>query len=93
MAQGLEDIFSQLNSAKYFSALNLHAGYHHIPLNEKSIPKTTFTFPLGKYDNLKVPFGLAQAPVNFQKLMNKVLKDLPFTISYLDDIIVYTKTA
>ena len=29
----------------------------------------------------------------FQELMNKVLKDLPFAIAYLDDIIIYSKTA
>ena len=29
----------------------------------------------------------------FQELMNKVLKDLPFTIAYLDDIIINSKTA
>ena len=28
----VEDIFSQLNSAKYFSTLDLQAGYHDIPL-------------------------------------------------------------
>ena len=39
----VEDIFSKLNGAKYFSTLYLHAGYHHIPLNEDSIPKTVFT--------------------------------------------------
>ena len=33
-----------------------------------------------------------QAPAYFQELMNKVLKDLPFTIAYLDDIIIYSKT-
>ena len=27
----VEDIFSKLNGAKYFSALDLRAGYHHIP--------------------------------------------------------------
>ena len=42
---------------------------------------------------MKVPFGWAQAPVYFQELMNKVLKDLPFTIAYLEDIIIYSKTA
>ena len=35
----VEDIFPKPNSAKYFSTLDLHAGYHHIPLNEDSIPK------------------------------------------------------
>ena len=64
---------------------------HHIPLYNTSIPKTAFTWPFGKYEYLKVPFGLAQAPAYFQELMNKVLKDLPFAIAYLDDIIIYHK--
>ena len=45
----MEDIFSQLNGAKYFSTLDLWAGYHHIPLDEASIPKTAFTSIFGKY--------------------------------------------
>ena len=89
----VEDIFSRLNGAKYFSTLNLCTGYHHIPLDEDSIPKTAFTSPFGKYDYLKFPFKLAQTPAYFQELMNKVSKDLPFAIVYLDDIIIYSKTA
>ena len=89
----VEDIFSKLEGAKYFSTLSLHAGYNHIPLDEESIPKTAFTSSFGKYRCLKVPFGLAQAVAYFQELMNKVLKDLPFTIAYLDDIIIYSKSA
>ena len=53
--------FSKLNGAKYFSTLNLWAWYHHIPLDEDSILKTAFTSPFGKYEYLKVPFGLAQS--------------------------------
>ena len=45
-----EDIFPNLNGAKQFSTLDLHAGYHHIPLDDDSILKTAFTSPLGKYD-------------------------------------------
>ena len=33
-----EEVFSQLNGAKYFSTLDLQAGYLHIPLDEASIP-------------------------------------------------------
>ena len=40
---------------------------------------------------MKVPFGLAQAPAYFQELMTGILKDFPFTIAYLDDII-FSKT-
>ena len=45
----IEDIFSKLNGAKYFSTLDLRAGYHHIPLDKSSIPKIAFNSPFGKY--------------------------------------------
>ena len=89
----VEDMFPKLNGAKYYSTLNFHAGYHHIHLDEDSIPKTAFTSPFGKYKYTKVPLGLAQALSYFQELMNKVLKDLPFVIAYFNGIIIYSKTA
>ena len=88
----VEDIFSQLNGAKYFFTLDLRAGYHHIRLTTDLIPKTAFTSPFGKYEYVKVPFRLAQAPAYFQELMTGVLKDLPFAMAYLDDIIIYSST-
>ena len=89
----VEGIFAQLNGAKYFSILDLQVGYHHIPLNESSIPKTSFTSPFAKYENIKVPFGLMQAPSYFQELMTGVLKDFSFAIAYLDDIIIFSRTS
>ena len=72
--------------------MDLRAGYHHIGLTADSIPKTAFTSPFGKYEYAKVPFGLAQAPAYFQELMTGVLRDLPFTMAYLDNIIIYSST-
>ena len=74
----VEDTFSQQNSTKYFSTLDLRAGYYHIPLDEESIPKTAFTSPFGKYEYIKVP---------------GILKDFNFAIAHLDDIITISKTA
>ena len=88
----VEDIFSKLNGATYFTTLDLHAGYHHIPLDNSSIPKTAFNSPFRKYEYVKVPFGLAQAPDYFQELMTGILKDFPFAIAYLDDIIIFSQT-
>ena len=62
----VEDIFSQINGAKYFSTLDLQAAHHYIAIGEASIPKTAFTSPFGKYKYIKVAFGLAQAPAYFQ---------------------------
>ena len=90
----IEDIFSKLNGAKYFSTWDLQAGYHHIPLDKSSIPKTAFNSPpFGKYEYVNVPFGLAQAPAYFQELMTGILKDFDFVIAYLDDIIIFSTTA
>ena len=88
----VEDIFSKLNGATYFTTLDLQAGYHHIPLDKPSIPKTAFNSPFGKFEYVKVPFGLAQAPAYFQELMTGILKDFPFAIAYLDNIIIFSKT-
>ena len=88
----VEDIFSKLNGAMYFTTLDLQAGYHHIPLDKPSIPKMAFNSPFGKYEYVKAPFGLAQAPAYFQELMTGILKDFSFTIAYLDDIIIFSKT-
>ena len=88
----VEDIFSKLNGAKYFTTLDLRARYHHIPFDKSSIPKTTFNSPFGKYEYVKVPFGLAQAPTYFQELMTNILKDFNFTKAYLDNIIIFSET-
>ena len=88
----VEDIFSKLNGATYFTTFDLRAGYHHIPLDKPSIPKTAFNSPVGKFEYVKVPFGLAQGPAYFQELMTGILKDFPFRIAYLDDIIIFRKT-
>ena len=88
----VKDTFSKLNGATYFTTLDLHTGYHHIPLDKSSLPKTAFNSPFGKYEYVKVLFGLAQAPAYFQELITSILKDFPFAIAYLDDIIIFSKT-
>ena len=56
-------------------------------------PKSAFILSsLGKYQFNRVPFGLAQAPAYFQKLINDVLKGCNFAMGYLDDIIIYSRS-
>ena len=87
----VEDIFSKLNwQQSIFQLWIWEPGYHHIPLDKSLIPKTAFNSPFGKYEYVKVPFRLAQAPAYFQELMTGILKDFNFTIAYLDDIIIFS---
>ena len=54
--------------------------------------KNSLQFTIGKYE-YKVPFGLKQAPAYFQEFMIGVWKDFPFAITYLDDIIIFSRAA
>ena len=58
----VEDTFGKSGKARFYTTLDLRSGYHHIALDKISIKKTASVGPFGKYEYMKVPFGLAQAP-------------------------------
>ena len=77
-------MYAKLKGAKVFSTIGLRSG-------KDSQAKTAFVTPFGKYEFPMVPFCLAQAPAYFQLLMNKVLEGLSYAMTYLDDIIIFSK--
>ena len=46
--------------------------------------------PSDKFESLRCPFNLAQAPAYFQRLINNVLVGLPFAFGYLDDVLIFS---
>ena len=71
----IDELYAKLKGYKVFSSLDLRSGYYHIGLKNSAKPKSAFILSsLGKYQFNRVPFGLAQAPAYFQKLINDVLK-------------------
>jgi len=52
--------------------------------------KTAFSVPSGHYNLLRLPYGLANSPASFQRLMDIVLRDLVGNEAYvfIDDVIV-----
>ena len=86
-------LYAKLKGYKVFSSLDLRSGYYHIGLTESVKLKSAFVLSsLGKYQFNRVPFGLAQAPAYFQKLINDILKGCHFAMGYLDDIIIYSRS-
>ena len=89
----IDKIYAKLQGYKVFSTLDLCSGYYHMGLSDSTKPKTAFVVSsMGKYEFNRVPFGLAQAPAYFQRLINEVSTDCNFATEYLDDIIIFSKT-
>ena len=88
----IDEIYACLKGSKVFSTLDMRSGYHDVEMTEEARPKTAFTLPanLGKWEFLRCPFGLAQAPAYFSKFDNEVLAPFDFAFGYLDDILIYS---
>ena len=86
----IDEIYARLKGSRIYSTFDMRSGYYLMPLSEKARPKTAFVSAYGKWKFKRCPFGLAQAPAYFQRLVNEVLSGLDFTFGYLDDILVFS---
>ena len=89
----IDKLYAKLKGYKVFSSLDVRSGFFHIGLTESAKPKSAFILSsLSKYQFNRVQFRLVQAPAYFQKLINDMLKGCNFTMGYLDDIIIYSRS-
>ena len=90
----VDELFDQLQGARYFSKLDLRTGYWQIRVAEEDVPKTAFTSRHGHYEWLVLPMGLTNAPAEFMALMETTFREElnKFVLVFLDDILVYNKT-
>ena len=86
----IDEIYAHLKDSKIYSTFDMQSGYYHMVLSEESRPKSAFVSAYGKWEFKRCPFGLAQAPAYFQRLVNEVLSGLTFAFGYLDNILVFS---
>ena len=82
----IDEIYARLKDSKIYPTVDMQSGYYNMVLSEESRPKSAFVSAYGKCEFKRCPFGLAQAPAYFQRLVNEVLSGLTFAFGYLDDI-------
>lgn len=84
-----DDLLRSLSNCTHFAIFDLRSGFWQVEMDPNSRPYTAFTFPGGLYEFKVMPFGLCNAPVMFQRLMDVVLGPLKHDIAlvFMDGII------
>ena len=89
-----DEVQDQLNGSTIFSTLDLQSGFWQMPVHPADQAKTAFCPGpgMGLFQFRRMPFGLTGAPSSFQRLMDKLMRDLPFVSDYIDDLLVHSAT-
>ena len=91
----MSDVFVTLaqSKAEIFSTLDLRSGFWQVPLDKVTKHKSAFITHQEIFEFNRLSFGMNNAPLSFQSLMTKVLKNLNFKIAlvYIDDVLIFSK--
>ena len=71
----------------------MKSGFWQIQIRESDRYKTAFTTPSGHYEWNVMPFGLKNAPSEFQNIMNEIFN--PFSthaIVFIDDVLIFSES-
>lgn len=90
----IEDILDTMGHSKVFTTLDVRSAYHQINVRPSDTDYLAFQTNYRRMKYVRMPFGLANAPRTWQRVINTILKDvLGKNVSvYLDDIIIHTET-
>ncbi|CDJ49142.1 hypothetical protein EBH_0024340 [Eimeria brunetti] len=88
----IQTSLEMLREAKYFSTLDLEAGFHQIRMAKEDRWRTVFRSVMRLFEYKVMPLGLKGAPATFQASMNAYLQPVlgQGVTAYLDDVLMYS---
>jgi len=91
----IDSCLDVMSGSQFFTTVDISGAFHQIPVATDSIEKTSFVSKWGQFEFLRAPFGIKSLPGLWSRLADKVLTGLKWQIAavYMDDIIVFSKTA
>ncbi len=75
------DPSAKLHSCNFFSIVDLVKGYHQVTMSPEDNQKTAITTPFGLFEYMFMPFGLMIVAQTFQRLMDRLFRNLPFVFT------------
>ena len=86
----VEEVLEGVGKATFISKIDLTKGYYQIRMKESDVPKTAFICHRGKYEFLRMLFGVKNTPAVFQELMQSLLNPyITFSTAYMDDVVIF----
>jgi len=86
-----KELFDSIGNSNFFTIVDLRQGFNQIVLDAKDRKKTTFHGSNKLWEWLVMSFGLKNAPIFFQQVMDQVLEGANFLKCYIDDILMHSK--
>ncbi|GMI64212.1 hypothetical protein HRI_000090500 [Hibiscus trionum] len=87
----IDQMLDRLAGKPYYYFLDGYSSYNQIAIAPEDQEKMTFTCPYGTYAFRRMPFGLCNAPVTFQRCMMAIFSDMveDFLEIFMDDFSVF----
>ena len=86
----IADCIDQIGNAKFVSTFDMLKGYWQVPLTQRAREISAFVTPSGLYQYKVMPFGMKNAPATFQRMVNKLVRDIDGCEGYIDDVVIYS---
>ena len=86
----IADCIDQIGNAKFVSTFDMLKGYWQVALTQRAREVSAFVTPSGLYQYKVMPFRMKNAPATFQRMVNKLVRDIDGCEGYIDDVVIFS---